>query len=76
MWWNGSFVPWMWMPQISINCKMLSYNMGQLTFVKNAFSTLLNQCDLELRQSCMYIKRERERERLSTYEQYYILLVY
>jgi len=25
MWWNGSFVPWMCVPQISINCKMLSY---------------------------------------------------
>jgi len=30
-------------PQISINCKMLSYQYGP-TFLKNAFSTLLNQC--------------------------------
>jgi len=43
MWWNGSFVPWMCIPQISINCKMLSYQYGP-TFLKNAFSTLLNQC--------------------------------
>uniref|UniRef100_A0AAY5L028 Hexosyltransferase n=1 Tax=Esox lucius TaxID=8010 RepID=A0AAY5L028_ESOLU len=48
MWWNGSFVPWMCIPQISINCKMLSYQYGP-TFLKNAFSTLLNQCQVELR---------------------------
>jgi len=36
-------------PQISINCKMLSYQYGP-TFLKNAFSTLLNQCHEELRQ--------------------------
>jgi len=34
---------------ISINCKMLSYQYRP-TFVKNAFSTLLNQCHVELRQ--------------------------
>ena len=45
MWWNGSFVPWMCIPQISIKCKMLSYQYGP-TFLKNAFSTLLNQCHL------------------------------
>jgi len=28
MWWNGSFVPWMCIPQISINCKMRSYQFG------------------------------------------------
>jgi len=36
-------------PQISINCKMLSYQYGP-TFLKNAFSSLLNQCHVELRQ--------------------------
>jgi len=46
--WNGSFMPWMCIPQISINCKMLSYQYGP-TFLKNAFSTLLNQCHIELR---------------------------
>uniref|UniRef100_A0AAY5KRA3 Tc3 transposase DNA binding domain-containing protein n=1 Tax=Esox lucius TaxID=8010 RepID=A0AAY5KRA3_ESOLU len=35
MWWNGSFMPWMCIPQISINCKMLSYQYGP-TFLKNA----------------------------------------
>jgi len=39
----------MCIPQISINCKMLSYQYGP-TFLKNAFSTLLNQCLVELRQ--------------------------
>jgi len=34
---------------VSINCKMLSYQYGP-TFLKNAFSTLLNQCHIELRQ--------------------------
>jgi len=37
MWWNGSFLPWMCIPQISINCKML-YQYGP-KFLKNAFST-------------------------------------
>uniref|UniRef100_A0A3P9ABK6 Cadherin domain-containing protein n=1 Tax=Esox lucius TaxID=8010 RepID=A0A3P9ABK6_ESOLU len=46
---NLYFVPWMCIPQISINCKMLSYQYGP-TFLKNAFSTLLNQCHVELRQ--------------------------
>jgi len=36
-------------PQISINCKMLSNQYGP-TFLKNTFSTLLNQCHVELRQ--------------------------
>jgi len=36
MWWNGSFVPWMYIPQVSLNCKMLSYQYGP-TFLKNAF---------------------------------------
>jgi len=43
-----SFVPWMSIPQISNNCKMLSYQYG--TYLKNAFSALLNQCHVELRQ--------------------------
>jgi len=46
MWFNGSFVPWMC---ISINCNMLSYQYGP-TFLKNTFSTLLDQCHIELRQ--------------------------
>jgi len=37
---------WMCIPQISINSKMLSYQYGP-TFLKNAFSTLLNQCHVE-----------------------------
>jgi len=41
-------VPWMCIPQISINCKMLSYQNGP-TFLKNAFSTLLNQCQEEIK---------------------------
>jgi len=49
MWWNRSFVSWICIPQISINWKMLSYQYGP-TFLKNAFSTLLNQCHIELRQ--------------------------
>jgi len=40
---------WMCIPQISINCKMLSYQYGP-TFLKNAFSTLLNLFHIELRQ--------------------------
>jgi len=36
----------MCIPQISINCKILSYQYGP-TFLKNAFSTLLNQCHVE-----------------------------
>jgi len=39
------FVPWMCIPQISTN-KMISYQYGP-TFLKNAFSTLLNQCHVE-----------------------------
>jgi len=35
-------------PQISINCKMLSYQYGP-TFLKNAFSTLLNQRQVEIK---------------------------
>jgi len=44
-----SFVPWMSIPQISINCKWLSHQYGPI-FLKNAFSTFLNQCHLEVRQ--------------------------
>jgi len=36
-------------PQISINCKMLSYQFVP-EFLKNVFSTLLNQFHVELRQ--------------------------
>jgi len=36
-------------PQISNNCKMLSYQYGP-TFLKNAFRTLLNQCHVQLRE--------------------------
>jgi len=39
----------MCIPQISINCKILSYQYGP-TFPKNAFSALLNQCHAELRE--------------------------
>jgi len=40
----------MCIPQISINCKMLSYQYGP-TFLKNSFSTLMNQCHVELSSS-------------------------
>jgi len=40
-------LPWMCIPQISINCKMLSYQYRP-TFLKNAFTTLLNQCYVKL----------------------------
>jgi len=40
---------YIYIPQISINCKMRSYQYRP-TFLKNAFSTLLNQCHVELRQ--------------------------
>jgi len=36
-------------PQISINCKILFYQY-EPTFLKNTFSTLLNQCHVDLRQ--------------------------
>uniref|UniRef100_A0A6Q2YA16 Glutamate receptor n=1 Tax=Esox lucius TaxID=8010 RepID=A0A6Q2YA16_ESOLU len=35
MWWNRSFVSWICIPQISINCKMVSYQYGP-TFLSSA----------------------------------------
>ena len=42
------FIPWMCIPQISINCKTLSSQYGT-SFLKNASSSLLDQCHQELR---------------------------
>jgi len=42
-------------PQISLHWKMLSYQYGP-TFLKNAFSTLLNQCHVELRQFWRWVE--------------------
>jgi len=48
---DNDFTVLKWPPQspdLFINCKMLSYQYGPI-FLKNAFSTLLNQCHAELR---------------------------
>jgi len=47
--WELLALPQMCIPQISINCKKLSYQY-EPTFLKNVFSTLLNQCHVELKQ--------------------------